>query len=37
MGASAREMERLIEETRARMDDNRRRLWGLAQSMARRN
>jgi len=36
MGASAREIERQIEETRARMDDNLNRLEGQAQSGARR-
>jgi hypothetical protein len=36
MGASAREIERQIEETRARMDDNLTRLEGQAQSSARR-
>jgi hypothetical protein len=36
MGASAREIERQIEETRARMDDNLTRLEGQAQSGARR-
>ena len=34
MGASAREIERQIEETRARMDDNLTRLEGQAQSSA---
>jgi hypothetical protein len=36
MGASAREIERQIVETRARMDDNLTRLEGQAQSSARR-
>jgi hypothetical protein len=34
MGASAREIERQIEETRARIDDNLTRLEGQAQSSA---
>jgi nitrate reductase gamma subunit len=36
MGASAREIERQIKETRARMDDNLTRLEGQAASSARR-
>ena len=36
MGASAHEIERQIEETRVRMDDNLTRLEGNAQSSARR-
>ena len=36
MGASAREIERQIVETRARMDDNLTRLEGRAQSSAKR-